>query len=183
MARKPEPRRYDRRERLIALMERERVNKTEMSKQIEQRTGRIIAPQCIGRLVKDGDKFDNLTDTRAKDIIEAYPEYRLTWLLGYDDYMTETDAYFASLTKKHDEERDSLLYGLIAFANADGYKCSKVGNSIIIENRHGERTDLSGEDLDNLIDDLAGAIGGIVSRRIIRKLSEVRIVDKSNPAR
>lgn len=182
MARKPEPKRRDRRERLIALMEREQVNQTDMSRQIEERTGYKVAPQNIGAMIKDGDGFDNLTDTRAEQIIAAYPEYRIAWLLGYDEYMTQTDYYYAYIARQN-EERNGLLYGLIAFANADGYKCSKVGNSIIIENKHGERINLSGKELDNLIDDMSGAVGGIISRRIIRKLSEMHVEDLSNPAR
>ena len=34
----------------------------------------------------------SLTDKRAEKIIALYPRYRLPWLLGYDDYMTEEDA-------------------------------------------------------------------------------------------
>ncbi len=185
MGRKKSPRRYDRRANLITLMERENIDGVaEWSRQIEERSPEHykVSSQKLGELIKDGDDFQNLTEERAQQIIAAYPEYRIEWLLGFDSYITKTDKYFADLTEKHDKERDGLLFGLIAFANADGYKCSKVGNGIIIENRHGERIDLAGEDLDSLIDDLTGAVGGIVSHRIIRKLSQARVVEKGNPA-
>lgn len=91
MARRKAPKRYDRRENLIRLMRKENVTVTEMSCQIKERTGYDIAPQNLGQLIKSGDDFQNLTDERAEQIIAAYPQYRIQWLMGYDDFMTDAD--------------------------------------------------------------------------------------------
>lgn len=47
-----------------------------------------------------------LTDKRAEKIIALYPGYRLSWLLGYDDYMTEEDALRTPL--KQAVQRDTI---------------------------------------------------------------------------
>lgn len=95
MGRRPEPKRYDRRDRLILLMKSENIEGVaELSRIIEAKTGTTIAQQNLGQLIKDGDEFQNLTEERAREIINAFPNYRLAWLMGIDDFMTE-DALIA----------------------------------------------------------------------------------------
>ena len=48
----------------------------------------------------------SLTDKRAEKIIALYPRYRLPWLLGYYDYMTEEDALRGPL--KQAVRRDTI---------------------------------------------------------------------------
>lgn len=91
MARHKAPKRYNRRENLLKLMSMENVTVTEMSAQIKERAGYDIAPQNLGQLIKDGDDFQNLTDERAEQIIAAYPQYRIQWLMGYDDFKTDAE--------------------------------------------------------------------------------------------
>lgn len=100
MGRPPEPKNYLRRERLIQLLEHEGITYYEMWKSINARfhdanpsrsDKDVISHTTLGRLVKDGDGFKNLTEEVAKLIIEYYPQYRIQWLLGYDDYMTDAE--------------------------------------------------------------------------------------------
>lgn len=100
MGRPPEPKNYERRKRLIQLLEHEGITYYEMWKSINARfhdanpsrqDKDVISHTTLRRLVKDGDDFHNLTDDVAKLIIEYYPKYRIQWLLGYDDFMTDAE--------------------------------------------------------------------------------------------
>ena len=111
MGRKPGKKHPKRRDNLKKLMELEGISTVEMERLIHDRTGKTFQYQCIGRCVEDGDAFDNLTEERASDVIEAFPKYRIQWLLGYDDYMTNADLVFNAVDER---KRKQALFATIA---------------------------------------------------------------------
>lgn len=69
-------------ERVKILMKRERITQTILAKRIFQ------SQQNVSRIMQ---LKQPLIEETARKIIEAFPEYRLQWLLGYDDYMTREE--------------------------------------------------------------------------------------------
>lgn len=50
-----------------------------------------------------------LSEKKAKNIIQKYPQYRLEWILGKDDYKTEQEKSFAELKEIMSESKMKLL--------------------------------------------------------------------------
>lgn len=76
-----------------------------------------------------------LTEETAHDIIRVFPDYRIEWLLGYDDYMTESDK-LASLIKNMKEETNLMEKGLYCFLKLYGFSVAeadykKIGDPVI----------------------------------------------------
>ena len=69
-------------ERVKILIDRENIKQTEFAKRIFQ------TQQNVSRIVQ---KKQPLTEETARQIVKAFPEYRIEWLLGDDDHMTATD--------------------------------------------------------------------------------------------
>lgn len=86
-------------ERLKVLIDREKLTQQEFAGKLFQ------SQQNISRII---NLKTPLTESTAQDIIKLFPEYRLSWLLGIDDYMTESDA-FDGLVKKLDHEHDDNI--------------------------------------------------------------------------
>lgn len=66
-------------ENVKKLIEAEKITQTELADRIH------MTQQNISRIVQ---MKQPLTEETARLIIEAFPEYRIEWLLGYDDSMT-----------------------------------------------------------------------------------------------
>lgn len=64
-----------------------------------------ISQQAISAMVQ---KKANVTETTAETIIKKFPQYRIEWLMGYDDYKTEEDRIDTIVSGTHE------AYNLIA---------------------------------------------------------------------
>ena len=82
MSKKPTEKNPVRAERVKIIMKREKINQTKLAAMIPQ------TQQNISRILTGKQP---LTEANAKRIIELFPGYRLQWLLGYDNVMTQTD--------------------------------------------------------------------------------------------
>lgn len=67
---------------LKTLLEREKCQQGKLADLIH------LSQQSISRIIQ---KKQSLTDQTARAIINVFPDYRIEWLLGYDDIMTHTD--------------------------------------------------------------------------------------------
>lgn len=77
-----------------------------------------ITQQGISKLI---NLKSALTEELAKDIIKKFPQYRLQWLLGYDDFPTASNLFNHAVTKA-DDEGELLNTILAAFTQLYDYK-------------------------------------------------------------
>lgn len=96
----------------------------------------------------------SLTDKRAEKIIALYPRYRLSWLLGYDDYMTEEDALRGPLKR--------IAQRMVGWKVAVEYTLQSMGYTVR----------LNGADYLDTVDDILGNIEN-VSYTIVDENNEV----------
>ena len=61
-----------------------------------------------------------LTEETARHIIEQYPDYRIEWLLGYDDYMTTAD-YLLAVTAQCQAEEQVMNTAFFGLARLSGF--------------------------------------------------------------
>ena len=93
-------------ERIKTLIEREGLTKKEFANRIS------LAPETLSRIL---NQKSPLTERTAKDIIKAFPEYRIEWLLGYERFVisneknNEIQEAFAEALEKLDSVRECLL--------------------------------------------------------------------------
>ena len=99
-------------ENIKKLIEGEKITQTELADRIH------MTQQNISRIVQ---MKQPLTEETARLIIEAFPEYRIEWLLGYDDFMTKEDLY-NDILHKAKEEATLLHSGLFSLAKLSGFK-------------------------------------------------------------
>ena len=69
-------------ERVKTIIDREDINQQKLAELIFQ------TQQNISRIIQ---KRQPLTEETAQAIIRAFPEYRIQWLLGYDDIMLKEE--------------------------------------------------------------------------------------------
>lgn len=71
-------------ERVKIIIKREKTTQMQLAKDIN------LVPQSVNRICMGRNA---LTEETARNIIACFPEseYRLEWLLGFDDYMTKSD--------------------------------------------------------------------------------------------
>lgn len=96
----------------------------------------------------------SLTDKRAEKIIALYPRYRLQWLLGYDDYMTEEDALRGPLKR--------IAQRMVGWKVAVEYTLQSMGYTVR----------LNGADYLDTVDDILGGMEN-VSYAIVDENNEV----------
>ena len=96
-------------ERFKELIKREDIKKIELVEKIN------LSQQSISRILQ---KKQTLTDDTARAIIKQFPEYRLQWLLGYDDIMLHTD------------ELRGMLHNIVDTAEAINQVISLVADDI-----------------------------------------------------
>ena len=99
-------------ERVKKIIEREGINQIDFAKRISQ------TQQNISRII---NLKTALTEETAQDIISAFPEYRIEWLLGYDDSMT-TAEQFSNAIQTANEEATLLHQGFMSFAQLSGFQ-------------------------------------------------------------
>lgn len=79
-------------ERLKILIGREKKIRHGDFSQIKFAESINMTQENVSRIIQ---MHHALTEETARHIIEQYPDYRIEWLLGYDDYMTTADYLLA----------------------------------------------------------------------------------------
>ena len=92
-------------ERVKKLIEREKISQVDFASRIFQ------TQQNVSRII---NLKTALTEETAHDIISAFPKYRIEWLLGYDDDMTDGDHFMSTIEtgRKEAEILENALFGL-----------------------------------------------------------------------
>lgn len=98
-------------ERVKKLIEREGISQIDFANRIFQ------TQQNVSRII---NLKTALTEETARDIVTAFPEYRIEWLLGYDDAMT-TAEQFSNAIQTMNEEGELLHRGFMSFAKLSGF--------------------------------------------------------------
>lgn len=90
------------------------------SKGVEQQTLADMIGYSVEHISYIINGKRNLTEDAAKRIVELFPGTRISWLLGYDDYETESDRISSIIGRNHN--RHDLICNLISM---HGYTVSK----------------------------------------------------------
>lgn len=113
--------------RTIAL--HEGITQTKLSEMID------CSPVHLSKII-NGSR--NLTEEMAQKVVSLFPEYRLPWLLGYDDYMTEEDALRGPLKR--------IAQRMVGWKVAVEYTLQSMGYTVR----------LNGADYLDTVDDILG---------------------------
>ena len=113
-------------ERVKKLIEREGISQIDFANRIFQ------TQQNVSRII---NLKTALTEETAQDIVSAFPEYRIEWLLGYDDAMTYYD-WADNIQNMKDLVADSM-WGIIEKS------LNKEGKSLKFVHRTGQHIDSS----------------------------------------
>ncbi|MBR4489574.1 helix-turn-helix transcriptional regulator [bacterium] len=113
-------------ERVKKIIDREGISQIDFSKRIFQ------TQQNVSRII---NLKTALTEETAHDIISAFPEYRIEWLLGYDDAMTDIE-WADNVQEMKDRVADSM-WGIIEKS------LNKEGKSLKFVHRSGQHVDSS----------------------------------------
>lgn len=109
--------------------------KREYKHQCELAEALNIEPQNLSRCLRSG----KISDKMCSKIKELFPKYRLEWLLGYDDYMTEEE-----LINAHDRGLrlnapitvlDTALHEVCAREGIDVPTLDNIPELMILENQ------------------------------------------------
>ena len=113
-------------ERVKKLIEREGISQIDFATRIFQ------TQQNVSRII---NLKTALTEETAQDIVSAFPEYRIEWLLGYDDSMTDYE-WADNIQNMKDLVADSM-WGIIEKS------LNKEGKSLKFVHRTGQHVDSS----------------------------------------
>ena len=113
-------------ERVKKLIEREKISQVDFASRIFQ------TQQNVSRIL---NLKTALTEETARDIVTAFPEYRIEWLLGYDDSMTGYE-WADNVQNMKDLVADSM-WGIIEKS------LNKEGKSLKFVHRSGQHVDSS----------------------------------------
>ena len=113
-------------ERVKKLIEREKISQVDFASRIFQ------TQQNVSRIL---NLKTALTEETACDIVTAFPEYRIEWLLGYDDSMTDYE-WADNVQNMKDLVADSM-WGIIEKS------LNKEGKSLKFVHRSGQHVDSS----------------------------------------
>ena len=113
-------------ERVKTLIDREGISQKDLADRIFQ------TQQNVSRIL---NLKTALTEETAHDIISAFPEYRIEWLLGFDDAMTDIE-WADNVQEMKDRVADSM-WGIIEKS------LNKEGKSLKFVHRSGQHVDSS----------------------------------------
>jgi len=99
-------------ENLNTILDEQGINQLQLSKLIH------ISQQTISKIMNGKA---SLTEDNARLIIKHFPQYRLEWLMGYDQHKTLTELYI-SIVSEAQHEGDTLMLGFQAFAHLNGFE-------------------------------------------------------------
>lgn len=111
-------------ERVKKLIELEKISQTEFAKEIHQ------TQQNVSRII---NLKTALTEENAREIVKHFPEYRIEWLLGYDDYMTDYD--WADGIEYTQDRVAECMWGILEKS------LNKQGKSLKFVHRQGQHVD------------------------------------------
>lgn len=97
--------------RIKTLLKREGLKQKDLAEALE------IEPQNLSRCMVSG----KISEKMCRNIVECFPEYRIEWLLGYDDSMT-TAEQFSNAIQTANEEATLLHKGFMSFAQLSGFQ-------------------------------------------------------------
>ena len=86
-------------DRVKILLKREKVSQTQLAERIYQ------TQQNLSRIMQHRQP---LTEATAQLIVKAFPEYRLAWLMGYDDVMTVSE-FKGQCVKQNDDVNAAVM--------------------------------------------------------------------------
>lgn len=163
-------------ERLKILIDREKELRHGKFSQIKFAESINMSQQNISRIIQ---KKQALVEDTARLITDRYPEYRIEWLLGYDDYMTRANYLLAVAAQCQEEAQvmNTAFFGLARLSgfsmelNRKYYDNSVVGliqtiKSTITFSRDGKSVTLSLADINEIENELCD----IVEARLKRML-------------
>lgn len=109
----------------------------EKEKMTHERLGELIgmSPQHISRIVNG---HATLYEDVARRIIDVFPEYELSWLLGFSDYPTQ-EIRREEIQRQREDAKDYVLLdlaeqGMIRLAQASEWKVYK--NLTFVHDKH-----------------------------------------------
>ena len=131
-----------------------------------------MEPQNFSRFMVSG----KVSEKTCRKIVALYPEYRLSWLLGIDDYMTESD-HFDGLMQRLDREHDdnivvarhlSKLRHIDFQLYSSGMVQDETGRYLdcFLVRKNGKQAYITYNDLTDLIFDLAALTESRITRLI-----------------
>lgn len=118
-----------------------------------------------------------LTEEAARLIIEKYPDYRIEWLLGYDDCMTNADLFTKSisLAEKQHDNNISVITHLAGLRKIDFYLYSTgflntngIPEDQFIVRKDGQERFMTYSQLSDMIDDLSALVESQLTRFLSR---------------
>ena len=113
---------YKRVDRMKDIMKWEGITQEQLGEIIGgQEGGTVIKQQNISRAFRSGQ----IKEEWWQAVVAQYPQYRIAWLLGYDDQPTNTDVLAAAQNEAEDLEKAfALLFDLAGYdvirAKGDG---------------------------------------------------------------
>lgn len=116
----------ERGKRLKTLIDREKMTQKGFGERIH------MSQQNISLIIKGKNP---LTEETAKSVVKEFPEYRIEWLLGYDNSMTQYD-WAEDIQSRKDIVADSMWAIIEKSLN-------KERKSLIFHHRQGEHVDSS----------------------------------------
>lgn len=139
-------------ERVKKLIEWEGISQIDFASRIFQ------TQQNVSRII---NLKTALTEETAQDIISAFPEkgYRIEWLLGYDDFPTESERIIAHIREEL-TELNSENIGFVELAKSRGYT---VTDSMI--SKDGKRIELTPEKMNRLQSEVSDFLDFLLSKQ------------------
>ncbi len=160
--------------RIKIILEREHITQKDLADRLvdPHDPKKSMEPQNLSRMMKTG----KITEKTCQRIVAAFPEYRLNWLMGFDDYMTESDA-FDGLVKKLDHEHDDNIVtarhlAKLRHIDFQLYSSGMVQNEngrfldCFLVRKDGKQAYITYDDLTDLICDLAALTESRLTRLI-----------------
>lgn len=93
-------------QRLKQIIDEQGISQSELSRKIH------LSQQTISRMIKG---LASVTDQTADYVIKIFPQYRKSWLMGYDEMKTGAES-LAGAFQQNQTENELLMRGLISFA-------------------------------------------------------------------
>lgn len=108
-------------ERVKEVYRREGLTQTKFAEVVK------IPQQAVSEMIR-GKR--TVTEESARRIHDCFPQYRLQWLMGYDEYMTTEDvwAQIGEGMKRFSAQRQAFYQGVTLLASACGYAID--GNTV-----------------------------------------------------
>jgi len=112
-------------ERLKIMIENENITQTKFAESIP------MSQQSVSNIINCKTA---LTEETAREILKIYPRYRIEWLLGFDDSMTDAD-FLSDVVQNMENEASLLHRGLFSFAKLSGFQidCPSLSGSHSID--------------------------------------------------